>query len=256
MDKTLLKGLAVLETMAGDDGGQLTIQALADRVGLTRSNAHRTLQTLAHAGYVVRDAQTGNYRSTMKLFELGAQQLARLDIRKFAGAAMHTLAELTAETVHLSILEGLEVLYIDKIDSPQPVRAYSVVGGRAPAYCVATGKAMLAFQPDGYLDRYGETLTRYTPATLAAATVLKAELARVARIGYAINRGEWRETVGGLAAPIFDGLDRVIAAIGISGPLERLTPARMKEYAPATMRAAAEISHAMGYRRGYFGESV
>jgi IclR family KDG regulon transcriptional repressor len=256
MDKTLLKGLAMLELMANNEGTPATIQQLATQLGLTKSNAHRTLQTLAHAGYVTTADGTGAYRSTMKLFELGARQLARLDIRKFALSSMRQLADFTTETVHLSILEGFDVIYIEKIDSPQPIRAYSVVGGRAPAYCVATGKALLAFQPDWYLDKYAGDLPRHSPATITTLPVLKEELARVARIGYAVNRGEWRESVGGLAAPIFNGLDQVVAAIGISGPLERLNPNRMQELAPATMKAAAEISRAMGYRRGYFGESV
>lgn len=247
----------MLELMANNEGAPATIQQLATQLGLTKSNAHRTLQTLAHAGYVTTDDATGAYRSTMKLFELGARQLARLDIRKFALSAMRQLADVTTETVHLSILEGFDVLYIEKIDSPQPIRSYSVVGGRAPAYCVATGKALLAFQPDWYLDKYAAAdLPRHSPTTITTLPVLREELARVARIGYAINRGEWRETVGGLAAPIFNGLDQVVAALGISGPLERLSPHRMQELAPATMKAAAEISRAMGYRRGYFGESV
>jgi IclR family KDG regulon transcriptional repressor len=72
VDKTLLKGLMVLEAVAQQAGDSITIQALADQVGLTKSNTHRTLQTLAHAGYAVRDEATGNYRSTLKLFELGA----------------------------------------------------------------------------------------------------------------------------------------------------------------------------------------
>lgn len=256
MDKTLLKGLAMLELMADNEGAPATIQQLATQLGLTKSNAHRTLQTLAHAGYVTTDDATGAYRSTMKLFELGARQLARLDIRKFALPAMRKLADVTTETVHLSILEGFDVLYIEKIDSPQPIRSYSVVGGRAPAYCVATGKALLAFQPEWYLDKYAAGLPRHSPATITSLDVLKDELARVARIGYAVNRGEWRETVGGLAAPIFNGLDQVVAALGISGPLDRLNTQRMQELAPATMQAAAEISRAMGYRRGYFGEPV
>jgi DNA-binding IclR family transcriptional regulator len=77
-------------------------------------------------------------------------------------------------------------------------------------------------------------------------------LGRVARSGYAVNRGEWRETVGGVASPIFDGLGAVVAAIGISGPLERLGQKRIKALIPDVLRAGADISRAMGYRRSYF----
>jgi IclR family transcriptional regulator, KDG regulon repressor len=254
MDKTLLKGLMVLEAVAQQGGECVTIQTLATQLGLTKSNTHRTLQTLAHAGYAVRDDATGNYRSTLKLFELGAKQLARLDVRRFASSYMRQLAEATQETVHLSILDSDTVIYIDKIDSPQPVRAYSVVGGRAPAYCVATGKALLAFQPEEHISRHVGELSAYTPATITDAAALKAELARIARCGYAVNRGEWRETVGGIAAPIFDGFGTVVAAIGISGPLERLGQKRVKVLVPEVLRAGREISRAIGYRRPYFGD--
>lgn len=252
MDKTLLKGLLVLEAIAEHEGHGRTIEELAAQLDLTRSNVHRTLQTLAYAGYLAKDENTGRYRSTMRLFEMGAKQLSQFDVRRYAGPFMRDLAEESGETVHLSILEGLDVIYIDKIESPQPVRSYTSIGGRAPAYAVATGKAMLAYQPDGYIERHAKTLTRYTSTTIVSLPVLKEELAKTARVGFAVNRGEWRETVGGIAVAVFNGLDEVVAALGISGPMERLSIARMNELAPAVIRNAAEMSRAMGYRGGHF----
>jgi IclR family KDG regulon transcriptional repressor len=254
MDKTLLKGLSVLEAVAAKEGQPRTIDELAAHLGLTRSNVHRTLQTLAHAGYLAKDQDSGNYRGTLRLFELGAKQLAQFDVRKYAPSFMRSLAEQTGETVHLSVLEGIDVVYIDKIDSPQPVRSYTAVGGRAPAYAVATGKAMLAFQSEGYLDRYKDALVRHTPATLASLPVLKEELAKIVRVGYAVNRGEWRESVGGVASVIFNGMDQVVAALGISGPLERLSLTKMNALAPLIKQRAAEMSRAMGYRGEYLEE--
>ncbi|MDB5825164.1 MAG: IclR family transcriptional regulator [Herminiimonas sp.] len=254
MDKTLLKGLAVLEAVVELDGPGHTIEELAVQLNLTRSNVHRTLQTLAYAGYLIKDEATGRYRSTMRLFELGAKQLAQFDVRRFAAPFMRNLAEASGETVHLSVLEGMDVVYIDKIDSPQPVRSYTFIGGRAPAYAVATGKAMLAYQPDGYIERHTKTLTRHSRSTIVSMPVLKKQLAKTVRVGYAVNRGEWRDTVGGLAAAVFNGLDQVVAALGISGPMERLSVARMNELAPAVMLNAMQMSRAMGYRGGHFGK--
>lgn len=248
MDKTLLKGLVVLEAVTDLDNQPKTIEELAARVGLTRSNAHRTLQTLIHAGYVERDEAGGGYRGTIRLFELGARQLAQLDVRRVALPLMRELARRTEETVHLSVLDGLDVVYIEKIESAQPIRAYSMVGGRGPAYAVATGKALLAHQHDEYLDGYSKQLIRHTAATVTSLTALKDELQKVVRAGYAINNGEWREGVGGVAATVFNGLDQPIAAVGISGPLERLTARRMKEFAPDVHACALGISRAMGFR--------
>ncbi|WP_255414693.1 IclR family transcriptional regulator [Candidimonas sp. SYP-B2681] len=256
MDKTLLKGLMVLETISRLDGEAHTLEQIAVEVGLTRSNTHRTLQSLAHAGYVRRDASTGAYVCTLKMFELGARQLANMDVRRMAPPFMRELAPKTGETVHLSVLDGLDVVYIDKIDSPQPLLAYSTVGGRAPAYAVATGKALLAFQTPDYIEHYAEAIRKHTEDTHVSLAALKQELADVARIGYAINRGEWRLGIGGIAAPVFNGLDKVVAALGISGPLERLTTQKMAEYAPLVQNTARQLSAHMGYRGGYFGITV
>lgn len=253
MDKTLLKGLRVLEAINELDGHALTIDQIAARVGLTRSNTHRTLQTLTHAGYIHRDPATGGYRCTLKLFEMGARLLASLDVRTLAAPFMRSLANEIGETVHLSVLEGMDVVYIDKIDSAQPIRAYSAIGGRAPAYAVATGKALLAFQPVDYVSQYQDALQKHTPATHVSVEVLRQELRDVATKGYAQNRGEWRESVGGVASPVFTGLDRAVAALGISGPLDRLTPERMEQVAPLVLQSAQALSRQLGFRGNYFG---
>ncbi len=250
MDKTLLKGLAVLEALAELDADTISIDDMARRVGLSRSNAYRTLQTLVHAGYVARDNAHAGYRCTTKMYELGALRISKLDVRRLAPPYLSRLAEDTGETIHLSILDGLEIIYIDKIDCAQPIRAYSMVGGRAPAHAVATGKALLSVQPRGFLEKQGPKLPRYTDATVTTLAALKAELGRAARNGYAVNRGEWRDGVGGLASAVFDATGRSVAALGISGPLTRLTSARMKTLAPRVVALAQELSKALGYAGG------
>lgn len=249
MDKTLLKGLAMLDVIAESQGQVRTIEDLAGRTGLTRSNTHRTLQTLMHAGYVEKDPQDGSYRGTTKMFALGVRQLGQRDLLKLAPPQMTILARETGETVHLSVLEGADVIYIDKIDSDQPIRAYSMIGGRAPAHAVATGKALLAQHPER-VDALPAQLQRFTAATIVDREVLKVELGKAIRLGYAVNKGEWRDGVGGLAAPVFNGFDRPVAALGISGPLDRLTAARMKTFAPLVVEVAAQLSRSMGASSG------
>lgn len=205
MDKTLLKGLMVLEAMSQLDGAHYTLDRIAKEVGLTRSNVHRTLQTLAHAGYVRRDPDTGAYQCTLKMFELGSRQLASLDVRKIALPHMRELARLTGETVHLSVLDGFDVVYIDKIDSTQPLLAYSTIGGRAPAYAVATGKALLAFQAPDYIEHYADHLQQLTNNTHVSVPDLKLELQAVKSEGHSINLGE-----GGEGNPIALALPDVV----------------------------------------------
>jgi len=248
MDKTLLKGLMVLEAVTDADRPPRSVDEIAAMVGLTRSNTHRTLQTLVHAGYLMRDERVGGYTGTIRLFERGMRLLERLDIRRQAAPLMKALADKTGETVHLSMLDGIDVVYIEKIDSPQPIRAYSVVGGRAPAYAVATGKALLAHQPVSYVERYESMLVPHTEATLSSLKILQADFEQSRRRGYAINRGEWRDGVGGVACIVRDSQAGPLAAVDVSGPLDRLTPAQMRRFAPEVVHCATEISRSMGYR--------
>lgn len=249
MNTTFVNGLALLEALA-HAGEPCGVSELARHLQLTKSNVHRLLRTLADKGYARNVGTSGRYEVTLKLWELGVEVLDKLDVKRVALEHMERLANVSGETVHLSILEGGEVVYIDKVDSPLPVRAYSKIGGRAPAYCVATGKALLAHAPEGVTQEVLGNLQRYTEHTLSTPEALAAELQRVRECGYAINRGEWREGVGGIAAPIRDARGVVIAAIGISGPVERLKPRTVKQLAPVVMQVAAAMSLGLGWTSG------
>lgn len=240
MNNTLVKGLKLLETLARR-GQAMGVSELALALGMPKSGAHRLLQALVDERYVVREGE-GRYCASIKLWELGSAALAGFDLRRHADTVMESLMQQTGESVHLSVLDGQEVVYVHKIDSPNPVRAYTQIGGRAPANCVATGKAMMAFRNPRWLADAARRLVVATERTVADPGVFLAEMQRVRRNGYAVNRGEWRSTVNGLAAPIFDGSGGVIAALGISGPDNRLKPTRLRELAQPVCEAARQLS--------------
>ena len=246
MDTTFAKGLQVIEALAAQPNLS-GVTELARHLGLTKSNAHRLLQTLVACGYVRNLEQSGKYELTLKLWELGAAVVGRLDLKTVAAEYMEHLCQLTGETVHLSVLEGTEVIYLDKVDSPHPVRAYSRVGGRAPAYCVATGKALLAYAPAVLIDQISLELKPYTQHTIGTPNELRSELERQRQLGYAVNRGEWRDGVCGIAAPIWSADGHACAAIGLSGPAERLKPRSLKQLAPTVMNVARQISARLGH---------
>ncbi|WP_395541306.1 IclR family transcriptional regulator [Neotabrizicola sp. sgz301269] len=247
MDSTLLKGLRVLEAVA-QASGPVGATELAKTLDMTKSNAHRVLKTLEAAGYLRRNNLTGKYGLSVRLWELGQRAIAGVSVKVEAQDSMAWLAAETHETVHLSVLDADEVIYLDKIESSEPVRAYTTVGGRAPAYAVATGKALLAWQGPELIEAVATSLKRHTATTLADPILLGLELARIREQGFAVNLGEWRESVGGIAAPIRSADGRVDAAIGISGPRQRITPERIATFATLVIRAAAEISLRLGYR--------
>lgn len=241
MNNTLVKGLQLLEHLARSDSA-LGVTEIATRLELGKSNVHRLLQALVELGYVQKNEARGTYQATLKIWELGTALEARLTIKGAAREAMEQLLKDTRETVHLSVLDGDEVVYIHKLDSPEPVRAYSEIGGRAPAYCVATGKAILAWQDESYLQGLSRRLTRHTEKTITKPAEFLHELERIRTTGYAVNRGEWRETVWGVASPILNTEGNVLAAIGISGPSARIKPTLIKRLAADVMAAADIVS--------------
>jgi IclR family KDG regulon transcriptional repressor len=155
-----------------------------------KANVHRRLITLQILGYVTQDRSTARYRVSLKLRELGPSSLRHFDLPRVARQHLEHLAALTRETVHLSLLDRLEVIYLDKIDSTESVGAYSRLGRRAPAYCVATGKVSLAHAGEDVMSQIPGTRACYTDNTLTDAAVLRDALTRIHARGYAVNARE------------------------------------------------------------------
>lgn len=241
MNNTLVKGLQLLEVLARSDR-PLGVSELADLLGLGKSNVHRLLQALVELRYATRHDDGSGYSASLKVWELGTALSGRMSIRNAAVSEMEKLLNSTRETVHLSVLDGDEVVYIHKLDSPEPVRSYTEVGGRAPAYCVATGKAIFAWQPEQRIAAISTRLVAHTPKTIVQPAAFLREMQKVRTQGYAINKGEWRESVWGIAAPIHDSGGVVIAAIGLSGPAARLKPAQLKSMAAEVVGAAEAVT--------------
>jgi IclR family transcriptional regulator, KDG regulon repressor len=220
MEKTLAKGLIVLEALA-QAGGPCGVSDLAASLGISKSNTHRLLNTLVATGFA--STVDGRY------------------------AAMTRLVRETAESVRLTVLDpkSLEVIYIDKIDSPQDVRTFTEIGGRAPAHCTSSGKVMLAYQDDAVLRRLARKLKPYTPSTIVDAAELLRHLKKVRASGYALNQREYSPQVAGVAAPILDGDGRAIAALSIAAPADRLPAARLKQVTVMLCDAAASVSARM-----------
>lgn len=237
-----------MQALAGSDKPR-SLSELAQELGAPKSNVHFLLTTLTAEGYVEQEPDTRRYFLTLKLWELGTRVLGRLDLRRVASPYLASLAEKTSETVNLAILDHGEVVYVDKIDSPMPVRAYTPVGRRAPAYCTSTGKALLAYQPEEVIAKVATNIERYTDITVRNVAELRKELARVRQQGYSMNRGEWRDSVRGVAAPIRDGSGKVAAAVGVFGPADRLPARKLNKLASTVMKTGAAISAALGYGR-------
>lgn len=248
MDKAFTKGLRLIETLALSEQPR-GITELAAELGFTKSNVHRFLATLQQLGYVRQNPADSTYELTAKLWELGNHVIRRMDLVKMARPAMVKLAETTGETVHLSMLEGTDVVYLDKIESEHHIRAHTSVGARAPAFTMATGKAMLAHMPDDYLERFRPHLRRYTSTTRTTIEELRADVELARKQGYAaVPHGEWREGIAACACAILGRTGEVAGAIGMSGPDSRIKRRELRQIAVHVMEAARAISLALGHR--------
>lgn len=254
MDKAFVKGLKLIEILAASDDPR-GVTSLAVELGLTKSNVHRLLTTLTSCGYVRKDENSASYELSSRIWELGILVRSKLDIIRIAEDQMARLAHATAEAVHLSVLDGLEVVYVDKVESTHPIASYTRVGGRSPAWAVATGKAMLAHMPFEQSEAMGQ-LKAFTTQTIAEPAQLRAELETIRAKGYALNRGEWREGVFGIAAPIWDATGSVVGAIGISGPGARFRLRQTKIWAGLVIEAADVISRRLGAREQATGRRI
>lgn len=222
MNVTLVKGLKLLELLALQER-PLGVSEIARALGVAKSNAHRLLQTLVELGFVAQDAERGAYFPALRTLQLGSGAWLHENLRRLAQGPMQKLSTRTRETLQLSVLDGDEVVYLHKIESPEPVRTASRVGGRAPAHCAATGKAMLACLEDARVREVSQRLVAHSQRTLTDPDAFLAQIEAIRRQGYAVSEGEWHAAVNGVAAAIRDSRGRPIGAIGVSGPAERLT---------------------------------
>lgn len=247
MDKTVAKVFLLLETLSTNDGA-MGITDLAKKTDLGKSNVHRLLQTLIELKYVRKNIEN-NYEATLKMWEIGNHTFSRINLRGVVRPYLKDLAQMSKETVHLSELHGFEVLYIDKIESQEPVRAYTQLGGRAPAYCTATGKAMIAYLNSESISHYYENVQQFTSKTIVNSERFSIEAKSIREKKYAINRGEWSSEVIGLAAPIVNNDGMVVAAIGLSAPASRMQLSELEMLAISLVKYAEEISLALGCTR-------
>jgi IclR family KDG regulon transcriptional repressor len=248
---SLRRALAILDLL-GKSAGELRITEISQKLQIHKSTVYRLLATLVNSGYAQQNPKTEKYRLGIHLAELGMTVLNQLDLRQAAHPFLLEMMDYCGEAVHLGILEGNEVVYIDKIDVERALTMGSRVGGRSPAYCTGLGKALLAFIPTGELERILtqiSVLHRYTPNTLVEPERIKEHLYRIRTQGYAIDDEEHELGIRCIAVPIRNHLGKVIAAVSVSGPTLRMTREKMDLVIPKIIEVGKGISSTLGYKK-------
>jgi DNA-binding IclR family transcriptional regulator len=249
MVNTVQKAIRILGTLA--ESPDLTLSELARTLDIPKSSVHGILKTLCEGTLVERDEASGKYHLGVRMVEWGNRAQLELDICRIAAPFLKGLNQEFDETVHLTVLDRDEVLYVDCIESQRRLRTYSVIGIRAPLYCTSVGKAILAFRKDEEIRRIAREkgLRKITATTIDSEEKLFAELARIRDAGYAVDDMEHEDHLRCVGAPIRNAKGDVFASMSVSGPAERNTHERIRAMAPAVMQAAAEISRRLGWRR-------
>ncbi len=250
--RAVQRALALLRAFLSHDGA-LSAAELGKQIDLGPSTVFRMLVTLESQGFVEQDPATGKYRPGVSCLELGSRFLKNNDLRSRAIAGLEGLRNEFGETVHLTILQGNEVVYLEKLAGLHPIGFMSSrVGDRAPAHCTGVGKALLAHLTDEeLLARYPTgKLTRYTEHTITNLDRLRAALAEVREQGYAIDQEEHELGVKCVAVPTFNHLG-IVAAMSLSGPVERMDHHISHErLIERIQHSAMEVSTQSGWGRG------
>jgi IclR family transcriptional regulator, KDG regulon repressor len=227
----------------------LGVSELARRLELGKSTVHRLLTTLVSEGLVEQDRRTGGYRLGIVMFELGEAVKVHLDLHAAAGPVLAHLREQTGESSQVGVLDGDEVVYVDRLESAYSLRLFIETGRRVPAHCTSSGKVLLAHRPVPERERYLSrgALPRLTPDTITDPDALRAELATVRTRGWAEAINEREIGVASLAAPIRDRHGEVVAAVSIGAPVSRFGAVPRNRMAEALVEAGEAVSRRLGW---------
>ncbi len=245
---SVTSALLVLKVFSEDEA-EIGISSLSKRLGLAKSTVHRLAVTLSAEGFLEQNPDNGRYRLGLSLFALGALVRQRMDLSNQARPLLGALRDSTQEAVHLAILIQTSIMFLYNLETSQAIGIRSYIGTRKPAFCTGEGRALLAFgSPELLATVIAEGLVKRTPKTNTDPLALHKALEEVRQLGYAIDDEESEDGVRGIAAPIRDISGKVIAAVGLAGPIQRLTKKDLRGFAPQVIGTADAISARLGYR--------
>ena len=229
---------------------EIGVTELSRRLGIGKSTAHRLLSTLADERLLEQDPHTGAYRLGLAMYELGASVALHTDLHEACSPVLDQLRNATRETVQVAVLDGREVVYVERRESPQTLRLFGRVGHRNSAHCTSTGKVLLAALPPEVLEAtlHGWRLERKTPYTITDPRALRSGLEEVRHRGWAENIGESELGAASIAAAIRDERGDVVAALSIVGPVQRLGSDSLRRFARPVVDASLAVSRRLGYR--------
>jgi IclR family transcriptional regulator, KDG regulon repressor len=250
MVKSVSRALDIITIVSMKKGG-MGVTDIAKQMDINKSSVYRILSTLVQYGYIYQDEETGRYKIGYKFLQISSRLLESIDLREEAKPYLQELENETNEVIHLVVYDQGEVVYIEKLEGNETLRMHSKVGKRAPMHCTAVGKAILAHLPTkvvlGILERKGMVV--HTDKTITNKDIFIQELKQVKEKGFALDLEENEYDITCIAAPIFDHLGKVIAAVSISGPTIRMKDERLIQLQKRMILIGMQISARLGYHQ-------
>ncbi len=245
--QSLVRALTLLNALSEADEG-IALTELAQQVGLTTSTAHRLLTTLQQERYVHFHGERRVWSVGVQAFIAGKAFLKTRSVVASARTQMRALMEESEETVNMAVEDQYEAVYLSQVECRQMMRVFARPGGRVPLHCSSVGKALLMAMPDNELARvlHQRGLPRLTSKTISTPAALRRDLQQAREQGYAIDDEEHAVGLRCIAAPIFNENAEALAAISLSGPMARISDARIPLLGDLVRRKADAISAQLG----------
>ena len=241
--KSVTAALDVLDCFMDDE--ELGVSDIARRLGVAKSTAHRLLTSLTARGLTDKNPESGLYRLGLHLFELGQLAGDRMRLRRTAAPLLEELRQLSGCTVHLGVIEGCNVIYLERLETLRGIQMMTSVSRRLPSHCTSSGKAIAAFDPDAARARKAAGFPPLTDCSIRTEADYDRALAEIRRKGIALNVGEVLDGVSSIAAPVLDSSGRARAAISLVGGTPQLS-ANVGRSAQLVTAAARRLSRTLG----------
>lgn len=247
MTRALARGLSVIEILAAAPEEGVSPSSIATQVGLDKATVARLLQTLVATEFAIRDEATRRYRLSSKIMRLARGVSNELSLPRIARPHLKRLWASLNETVHLGVIEGVSVVYLDKLESTNSIQLVSAVGQTMPLHSTSLGKAMLAGMSESERDEKLQKMdfARRTERTICDRGEFLKEIRRIQRIGYATDDRE-NEPLGACVAAVITGRNgRPVGAISVAGPAFRIRP-HFEDIGRQVRAAAAAVTADLG----------
>ena len=249
VDKTLTKGLLLIERLAEHEQS-CGISELADELRLNKSNVHRLLQTLIRCGYVSKEDKTERYQLSSKLWRISHHGILFDALRHLARPVLRGIASETGETAIFVIVEQDQLVLIDQVEAPRPIRAYFSVGQSFKIDQVLQGgRGLTALQSVALASRskteVRDAIESVKSQLRKGAPFVQQQLSRIEDVreqGFALSHGDWYSGVNAVAVPVSDESGHLQGILACFGPADRLTDQVLAQIRKLLWARAKEFS--------------